>query len=135
MPQSFIIDGMLCNVDCPGLWLYLRHVHTGCKYLFIVNLVQNLHVIPARYTNLRQTYKYSSFWTDKAIKDAVRQEKHDFNNGCFRDISVSFDIPTRTAVYLEIHDCESRLPFSCQALRSYKADPFFVTTEMCTLKK
>lgn len=130
MPDAFIIDHIACNMGHPGLWFYLRHVdqydHVGRKYLYIMSLTQDLHVIPDNKIGyLQLPYVFRSSSVENCINKANRLQKEAFEKGDIVDYSVFIDVPTNAPVYLQAHDVE---PQTCCANR---IAPFFVTTQQC----
>ncbi len=130
MPDAFIIDHIACRIGHPGLWFYLRHVdqydHVGRKYLYIMSLIQDLHVMPAnRMGYLQLPYVFRSSSVESRINKAKWMQKEALKKGKIIDYSVVIDAPTNMPVYLQAHDIE---PQTCCANR---IAPFFVTTQQC----
>ena len=130
MRDAFIIDSIGCNTGCPGLWFYLRHVgQHGCiggKYLYIMSLIQDLHVIPVnKMGHLQLPYIFRSGSVEHCISKARWMQKKALEKGDIVDHSIVIDVPTRSPVYLQAHDVEP------QTYCANRVAPFFITTQQC----
>ena len=103
----------------------LINVITLVKYLHIVSLIQDLHVMPVKIMPFQKPYVFRSCWVHKHILTANMRQKIALDHGEIIDISIDIDIPTKAPVYLQIHDVEP------QNACSNRISPFYVATEHC----
>lgn len=130
MPDAFLIDRIECKIEYPGLWLYLRHLdkhnNVGRKYIYIISLMQDLHVIPASEAMfVQQPYVFRSSLVENNIKRANMMQEEALEKGIIVNYKVVVDSPTKERVYLQIHDVET------QTYCYNRIAPFFVAAQHC----